>query len=371
MKIVQITRWAPLVLAGLILVLPVAAQDDQRAERLRQLEAFEKLLTETLQDRVTVTVDTTMNTAGESEDLVVKVGRPLAAHGLYLEGYGVVFSIQAPQVSVIPQSFEAVLAQPRAMLRAQPSQAPLVAKGVIELRAEMLDRSVEDLIVLLERDEDLHEVSVGELEELKVTLEKIREEVATQAPPAPEAQAEAQAEAEAEAQARAEAEAEVRSQAMTRGEAALEDARRTQERIWVESDGRAGRAPRRYEVYYRDVLEHRHGMQEELQRNHVRIAAAVNEAALRTLADYGAVLKGLDDEDRVAIVILPPNAWTFVRGTRRGSASGVEENVVSVRYGDVREHLNGRIDYEEFARRADVRTRLGLAAETATDPEQN
>ena len=83
------------------------------------------------------------------------------------------------------------------------------------------------------------------------------------------------------------------------------------------------------------------------------------------------ILLGLDDEDRVAIVVLPPNTWTFARGTRAGSAIGVEENVVSVRYGDVREHLNGRIDYEEFARRADIRTRLGLATPTAPDPEQN
>lgn len=372
MRTVQLARWAPLVLAGLIVALPAAAQDDQRAERLRQLEAFEKLLTDTVQDRVTITVNTTVDAAredGESDEpLVVKVGRPLAAHGLYLEGYGVMFSIQTPQVSVIPQSFEAVLAQPRAMLRFQSTDAPMAAKGVIELRTEMLDRSLEDLIVLLERDQgELHEVRVGELEELKVTLEKIREDMAeTEAPLPPTPQApEAQARTETEAQARAEA------RAQTRGEEALASARRNQERIWVESEGRAGRAPSRYEIYYRDVLEHRHGMQEVLQRNHVRIAAAVNQAVLRTLADYGAVLKGLDDEDRVAIVVLPPNTWTFARGTRAGSAIGVEENVVSVRYGDVREHLNGRIDYEEFARRADIRTRLGLATPTAPDPEQN
>jgi len=336
----------------------VATAQDTSAERLRQLEAFERLLTETIQARVSERVNDTIDAARRgdadedgvpeaeaAEPLVVKVGQPLAAHGLYIDGFGVMFSIQTPQVTVIPQSFEVALAGPRAILRTRDGNNFAFAEGndqVIELRVDMLDRSLDDLIVLLERHEDgPHTVKVEELESLRATLDNLRREMIE------DEERNVLTEADPEVAVRVERER-------------LTEAARARAAAEAEAGGVGRRIERRRgaEFFFRGMMEQREETKEILERNHRRIAAAMNEAALRTLADYGAVLKGLDDDERVAIVVLPPNAWSFARNF--GIGVNQDEHVVTVRFGDIRDHLNGDIDYDEFVERAQIRDRLGL-----------
>jgi len=329
------------------------SQQDQKSRRLKQLAVFEELLTETVQEQVTASVNATIDAARRgdpdgdgvvegagAEPLVVKVGRPLAAHGLYIDGYGVMFSIQTPQVTVIPQSFQRVFAQPRAVFRMRSSGegAGPEAIGIIELRADMIDRSIDDLIVLLERQPDeLHEVRVQELEGLKVTLEGLRGDAAT--PHTVEV-------------------------TTVEGELARVEAHEADEAEHVDAAesayGRARDLSRRnrWEVYYRDTLAQRDSLKGVLERNYRQVAAAMNAAAIETLASYGALIKGLDDDERITVVVLPPNTWSFASGY--GVGVDQDEHVISARYKDIRELDNNKIDYDEFVKRAQVRNRLGL-----------
>jgi len=337
---------------------------DQESRRLKQLAVFEELLTETVQELVTNSVNATIDAARRgdpdgdgvveavaAEPLVVKVGQTLAAHGLYIDGYGVMFSIQTPQVSVIPQSFEAAFEQPRALFRIRGSAAPGApgSIGVIELRADMLDRSIDDLIVLLESQPDgLHEIRVQELEGVKVTLEGLRVK-------------------EAEPQA-------AEAGSTESGQEATTEAQRREEHQVQEAQSAYGRAREtsrrnRWEGYYRDTLAQRDNMKVVLERNHRQVAAAMNAAAIETLASYGALIKGLEDDERIAVVVLPPNTWSFARDFGVGDNLG--EHVVSARYKDIRELDSEKIDYDEFVKRAQIRNRLGLEVVDETDREQN
>jgi hypothetical protein len=332
------------------------SQRDREAQRLRQLAVFEELLTETVQEQVSASVNATIDAARRgdpdgdgvvsdvaAEPLVVKVGAPLAAHGLYVEGYGVMFSIETPQVSVIPQSFERVLADPRTLFRVRGlgENGDLPAPesfGVIELRAEMLDRSIDDLIVLLERNpESGHAGRVQELEGVKATLDLIRA-------------AEGEAEAEPHTDAAAASELAERAAGERRVVATGEQSEATAR---FEARGR-----NRWESYYRDAVVQRSDMKDVLDRNARQVAEAMTAAAIDTLAAYGSLIKGLGDDERIAVIVLPAKSWDFARGL--GAGSKQDEHVISARYKDIRELDNNKIDYAEFAKRAQIRNRLGL-----------
>ena len=334
------------------------SQQDQESRRLRQLAVFEELLTETVQERVTRSVNATIEAARRgdpdgdgvvediaAEPLVVNVGQTLAAHGLYIDGYGVMFSIQTPQVTVIPQSYEAVWALPRSLFRIRGSAAPGTpgAIGVIEIRADMLDRSIDDLIVLLERQPDgLHQVRVQELEGVKVTLERLRGKTVKTFTVDDETAAES-----------------------PRDEIQVDKADRAYSRA------RALSGRNLWEGYYRDTLAQRDELKAVLERNHRQVAAAMNAAAIETLANYGALIKGLEDDERIAVVVLPPNTWSFARSFGVGVGDDQGEHVVSARYKDIRALDNDKIDYDEFVKRAQIRNRLGLEIARQEDLEQD
>ncbi|NKB89413.1 MAG: hypothetical protein GKS06_14430 [Acidobacteria bacterium] len=336
----------------------MGSQQDQESRRLRQLEVFERLLTETVQEQVSSIVNTTIDAARRgdpdgdgivsdvaAEPLVVKVGAPLAAHGIYIADYGVMFSIETPQVSVIPQSFERVLAQPRALFRLREgglfeSAGPM---GVVEIRADQVDRSLDDLIVLLERSGDeSYTVSVEQLREVKGALEELR---GAETPHADTV----------------ELTAEATTVLRERGE----------EAAGREADGnvRAGAVGSRnsWARYYRDAVEQRSSMQGVLERNHQQVALAMREAAIDTLASYGSLIKGLDDDERITVIVLPPKTWDFARGFGVGVEQ--DEHIISARYKDIRELDASDIDYDEFVKRAQVRNRLGLEIVHEDDSE--
>ena len=321
-----------------------AALEGQESQRLRQLEVFEGLLTDLVQERVSVQVNTTIDLErsgdpdgdGEAnlmalEPVVVKVGRPLAAHGFYFDGYGVMFSIQTPQVAVLPRSFDARMAAPMAMLRGSAGldfdDYPL-APGLIDMRADMLMRSVGDLRVLMERDDAA--IDIDALHELS-RFEDVLEEIRNSLDPGTEGTEEA---------------------ALDREQEATAQARRRDEGAWARPHWRDSRA------YFRGAIEQQRTLKQILERDHQQIANAVNDAAIEALAQFGTLLRGLDSDDQVSIMVLPPNPWMLAR--RNGVGVDQTEYVISIRYKDIRDFGNEKIDMEKFRERIEIHNRLGI-----------
>ena len=76
------------------------------------------------------------------------------------------------------------------------------------------------------------------------------------------------------------------------------------------------------------------------------------------MASYGGVIHGLDEDDRLAVVLLPSSYLSrvgqWLRATQRD-----EEIIISFRFGDIQDHDEGRISDEEFGARIRVESRLG------------
>jgi hypothetical protein len=95
-----------------------------------------------------------------------------------------------------------------------------------------------------------------------------------------------------------------------------------------------------------------------LERDHEQIANAVNDAAIEALAQFGTVLRGLDSDDQVSIMVLPPNPWVLAR--RNGVGVNQAEYVISIRHKDIRDFANEKINMEKFRERVEIHDRLGV-----------
>ena len=92
-----------------------------------------------------------------------------------------------------------------------------------------------------------------------------------------------------------------------------------------------------------------------------QVESAVITAVLDSLT-YGHIINGLEDDDRLAVVLLPSSylnrVVSWMRATQRD-----EEFVISVRYRDVRDLADGKMTAKEFGARLRVETRLGPSAQ--------
>lgn len=343
--------WCRLVLAGAVVALVgiVAASPAQatpaaqeEARRRKQIEVFERLLTETLHEYVNARVSASDRTVGDADararddGLIVRVAAASPAHGVYLDGYGVIFSVRTPQVSVIPRSFQVRLSEPLEVYGFGPAangNLRRINTGIIEFRAGRIRQSLRDLEDLLE-----HELEQGADSELTdLHLRQIEDMRAMLAP-------------------------------LSRGREPTPEAPERQQRVdTAEQEGRdEGRATARRHAadgrgFYQSVLELQRSAKQILERSHQRLSAAVNEAAIETLAQYGSVIKGLDSDDRVSVLIFTPPRWTF--GPTRYGDEQQDEYVISVRYKDIRDYDNQKIDLEEFHSRVRIHSRLGTVIE--------
>jgi len=316
------------------------AAEGQEAQRQRQLEVFEGLLTDLVQERVSLQVNTTIDLErnGDPDDarqphlanlepMVVKVGQPMAAHGFYLDGYGIMFSIQTPQVAVLPRSFDARMAALRANMTAGFDEHPH-SPGLIDMRADMLMRSVGDLRMLIERDAAAVDAeALHELTRFEAVLEEIRLSLAPTAEGADGAPLDREQEATGQGR---------RQYELARGRPRLRDS----------------------QAYFRGAIDRQRSLKQILERDHEQIANAVNDAALEALAQFGTVLRGLDSDDQVSIMVLPPNPWVLAR--RNGVGVDQAEYVISIRYKDIRDFANEKIDMEKFRERVEIHDRLGV-----------
>lgn len=330
-----------------VLLLPVAAlaqQEGPEAARRRQLEVFEQLLAETVQRRVSIHIDRTVEierAAAEGEatsGVVVRASAAPRAHGMYIAEYGVIFSIETPQVVVLPGAlatrFEAPLiggvyafrTDPRAERGADWREA----SHVVEFRTQVMRQSLEELESLLEQeraegaDPDRLEAMIADIARLKESLVAL----------------------------------EVKAEAAKphRGEETVEtsEPETTELEIRVEGDVDGRRGARGF-AFYRDMVQEQRELGEILERNRRELTGSVNDGAIEALAQYGSVLKGLDDDERVSVLVLPPSSF----GPLRVRQAAAEEHVISVRYGDIRDLDNQLIDLAEFRQRVSVHNRLG------------
>lgn len=312
---------------GLLVALPAAAQDDAGLRRLRQLEVFENLLTETVQNYVNAQVNAGIEeerngaASDDAEPLVVKLGAALGAHGMYIDGYGVIFSIQRPQVSVLPRSFAIHLQEPLAIARwrMEPQRvgdSRAVGAGMLRFQSAMIQRQLREMQQLLEEEiaADADDAQIGAI---RAEVEQLRKQMA---------------------------DVENRFVAIT-GQSSTAPPPPDEE------------APSNPDIFG-EVLERQRSMQEVLENNLERVRGAVNDAATDTLAHWGRVLTGLDDDDRLSVLVLPPAPWGLAQ--RHGVGVTPQEYVISVRYRDVRDFDDGKIDLDEFRTRARIHDRLGL-----------
>lgn len=319
----------------------VTAQETEQTRLLRQLEVFERLLAETVQLHISEQIEPTamqnvMIEVGEGGVLemdsapVVRVGSINMPHGVYVAGHGLVFSFESPQVAVMPRPLALRLERPFGMYEVRGVDGDVEWAGkVVEFRTGMIQESLAELEALLEReragaaDPERTAELLEEIENLRRNLEALQAKVAE----APAVDAEAPVEIES-------------STAPDRRQA------RVKHRV---------AAPDVFE-FYRGVVADQKVLVEDVVEQRGRVSRAVREACIEALSQYGGVIKGLGDEDRITILVQPADAWG-----RRSAIPENGEEVISVRYRDIRDLDAGKIDHAGFRSRVVVNDRLGNA----------
>lgn len=337
--------------AGTITAAPSSGQ--AAGQRTKQLAIFEQLLGETVQEYVSQRLSTMIQTsqpvdpdtgavaADGDAQLIVKVGMSAPPRGIYIDGYGVIFSIQTPQVAVIPQGLDIRLREPRRIFinpREDGREHALGSTGVIGFRADVIVRSLRELQALMKRagqesaEPEFNEFHFKELDKLQHVLEDLGNQQG--------------------------AEVEAGS-----GQARQDEARAAETRV---PEGRANvrRRDPRFE-FFEEVVAQRRALPQDFDRSYAVTRQAINDAAIDTLAQYGAVIKGLDGDERLSVLVFPRSR---VRFGERADTSSREEYVISVRYGDVRDFDNQKIDSAKFRSRVRIHSRMGTEIEL---PDRN
>ena len=92
------------------------------------------------------------------------------------------------------------------------------------------------------------------------------------------------------------------------------------------------------------------------QRN--QIEGAVIDSVIETLGQYGRIMHGLNDNDRLAVVLLPSSYLNPVVSWSRATQRD-QEFIISVRYGDVLDLAEGDLSEDDFGARVRIERRLG------------
>lgn len=312
---------------ALAVAVPLAAQESDSDRRARQLEVFSRLLGETVQRHLESEVQTLQVrhdvAVEEGENVVVHVeaapvvrlGQTPGAHGIYVPGHGMVFTLAAPPVAVLPRPLALRLAEPFAVYELRDRQGNAEWAGrVVEFRARMIQESLRELEALLERertgDADPERTAelLREIEKFQQSVAGLQARVAPEAPPAP----------------------------------AREPA----------APGEVATPPGAFE-FYRGVVAEQRELGEQIEQQRAHVASAVREACVDALAQYGSLIKGLSDNDSISIVVMPASTWG-----RRESSQG-NEQVITVRVRAIRELDAGSISLEDFRGQVVVTDRLG------------
>ncbi len=328
-----------------------AGAQQRETRRLKAIQAFEELLTETVHEHVQNAVSAFMRPEPGLDqdgrpDLIVsqplvRVGSMSAAHGVYIDGYGVVFSIQRPPVAVIPRAFERRFREPWAVLRVPGDEgldkARFLSLSVIDYRAKQIAESLGELELLLEQAQEhgdegsVSEIYEGHLEEVRRVLDAVQvaEQERQQASESRDItivleQQDESGEESAETQ------------------RARDSYRRSARNRWTE---------------YQAAIEQQRSVSETLRSSDQDIDHAVNDAAVETLSQFGSIINWLDDDEHVSVLVYAPRQFSF--GVHTEERLGADEYIISVRYKDIREYGAGKFDTAGFRERIRIHDRLG------------
>jgi len=332
----------------LLLPLPARAQDEVRA---RDLSIIEDVLVETIQGAIQVTVSA-VNTENieaqeqardNNEDIplryVFRSGSQTLARGMFLEDYGAVFTVQVPAMAYANSAFftlgNMAVAQSGSPGSMQSIMANAGALGEeLQLRAQMsrMEAEITGLRQRLEAEVERNGESSEQAQALRASLLSWE----TAVDETQRAYNDYMARRDREATA-------TRQQAVSSGRTETADEARADSTVRF-------RAPTPDELAAAEELAQK-------QRN--QIEGAIISAVVETLGQYGRILHGLDDNDRLAVVLLPSSylnpIGSWARATQRD-----QEFTISVRFRDVMDLDRGDLSPEDFGSRIRIERRTGL-----------
>lgn len=301
---------------------PPGTLSQEEKLRARDLEVLEELLTTSVADAIR----TALTGGDESGTWLLQVSGEGWARGMFLEGYGVFFALQLPRLPIVPRFMVEGMAD---------AQRQELQRRLAELEARRARFEAE--IATLDTPERRAELR-ERLRALDHELSELRRRLASRGSVSIDGGAAGRGEVRVEAEQRVAGDA-GETEAMQRAGA---------------EQRRADRG-RRYATAVTSLpalAMHR----EEAEERRRAIVTASAEAVIETLGHYARVIHGLEDDDRLAVVLLPDTPQIFWRGAK---PTPREEYILTVRYRDVMELDAGSIDLDEFKSRVAVRGRMG------------
>ncbi len=333
----KLPAWLPVVATVLLLPAPARAQE----VRAIDLSIIEDLLADTIQEAIQFEVReiNTENLSAREAELqrgdtvqiryVFRSGGSTQARGMFLEDYGAIFTVQLPNLTYTHSAMFSISAGGSVTMGRPGSLETFIAGALgeeMQLRNQMSRMRAENE-VMIQRLERAFQTSGAPSQSLRTALSGLES-------------------AYNEYAARAERIAGDSERARAAAEGPGNQPARYSDRL---TGLRILSSPSREDMARAETLA-------TLQKN--QIEGTIIEAVVSTLAQYGRVIHGLDNDDRLAVVLLPSSylsqlgSWS--RATRRD-----EEFVISVRFRDVMELDKGDIDEQEFGGRIRVESRLG------------
>lgn len=335
---------ALLPVAAVILMLPLPAQAQEA--RARDLSIVEDVLIDTIQEAIQLTVRA-INTenleaqeaAGRNQEAVpiryvFRSGGQTLARGMYLRDYGAIFTVQVPAVSYSHSAFMTYRGNVTVMPPGAPSSIEAVALGEeLQLRAQ-ISRMDGEIAVLRQRLESEVELNGADSE----SAQAVRTALASWERAFDETQ---RAYNDYLARKQSALSAGERPRAVSSAEAREIDPARRDDRF---SGLRMMISATPEEIAAAEDLA-------QEQRN--QIEGAVIDAVIGTLGRYGHVMHGMNDDERLAVVLLPSSylspMGSWARATQRD-----EEFIISVRFGDALALDRGTLPEEDFRQRVRI-----------------
>ena len=324
----KLRAWLPVVATVLLLPAPARAQE----VRAIDLSIIEDLLADTIQEAIQFEVReiNTENLSAQETELqrgdtvqiryVFRSGGSTQARGMFLEDYGAIFTVQLPNLTYTHSAMFSISAGGNVTVGRPGSLETFIAGALgeeMQLRNQMSRMRAENEVMI----QRLERASGATSQSLRTALSEMES-------------------------------------------AYNEYAAGDSERARAAAEG-PGNQPARYSDRLTGLRILSSASREDMARAETlatlqknQIEGTIIAAVVSTLAQYGRVIHGLDNDDRLAVVLLPSSylsqlgSWS--RATRRD-----EEFVISVRFRDVMELDKGDIDEQEFGGRIRVESRLG------------
>lgn len=349
-----VTVTLPLVSAPSAGAVQEASQDAKL--RAKDLGVLEQLLVESVQDAVVDQIRLINEEVRQNQLQAQQAGEPpeyrhqfrsageAGARGLFLEDYGVIFTVQVPHVSYGPAR-SLIISRgniPITLSGGNDTVAALEQARELQIRSQinLLERSLAQIERMLQEEttsdsgSSLARQMASRIAELEEMHARLAEEVRDEEPGVRDSEA--------------------------AGRAATEEPRPVAEgaETDVETPEPNVAAPRVPWARLSLDPEETDRARERAEEQRQRIEQAIITGIIDTMAQYGTVVHGLDEDDRIAVVIQPSSYLNDVQRWLRAT-DRAEEFVVSVGYGDLVELDEGNIDVDEFGERIRVESRLG------------